>query len=37
MRERALLVGATLDIGPRPDGNWTEVRLDVGWEEARER
>jgi two-component system, NarL family, sensor histidine kinase UhpB len=30
MRERALAVGATLRVGPRPDGPGTEVRLAVG-------
>jgi two-component system sensor histidine kinase UhpB len=33
MRERALLVGATLTIGPPPDGNGNQVELRVGWEE----
>ena len=33
MRERALLVGGELTIGPPPDGNGNQVQLRVGWEE----
>lgn len=33
MRERALLVGAELTIGPPPRGNGNQVELRVGWEE----
>lgn len=33
MRERALLVGGELTIGPPPDGHGNQVELRVGWEE----
>ena len=33
MRERALLVGGRLSIGPPPDGTGNLVELRVGWEE----
>jgi len=33
MRERALLVGAAVAIGPGPDGQGTQVRLRIGREE----
>ena len=33
MRERALLVGGELTIGPPPDGSGNQVTLRVGWEE----